>query len=156
MKYIPAVLIFLFLYSCKDTGVNTPPIATEYWLLTMPFVHDSLHLTLYQMPDSSVSIQGQWTYLYGEKTITCNHMNGFGTIVDSSLSLNATGEALFPPDSLGIVPKSEFSMQINGTFYNGISEGTWKILFNNELLLDSLQGNYVGYLRSGTGVTPGT
>jgi hypothetical protein len=160
MKYVYGILIFIsfIFYACNDSSVNQlAAITSETWhLIEDGNIHDSVNLTLYKMEDSSLSVSGNWVYVdYWDDVITCPMMSGYAVREDSSLLITTTGTAYFPPDSLGIVDTSPFTLTVKGVFINSQSRGSWSIEMTSDYGIDSLSGYFTGTRISSVGAAFG-
>jgi|WetSurMetagenome_2_1015567.scaffolds.fasta_scaffold404110_1 hypothetical protein len=144
----------IFLFCGKDSPTGLPVVAGETWHLVYPGgVQRNAEICLSKHTDSSVSVYGTLNYNFYGYLIT-GTMSGTATIIDSSVTISASGVASYPPDSSGVVESSGFNLQMSGSFIDSAAQGTWEIHFDNpdwEGWIDP--GTFTGRLQNGIGVT---
>jgi hypothetical protein len=152
------ILACLVFFSCSDKNPAGPSaIASEIWTINDVGTQNYADLTMSLLSDSAVAVHGKWYYDFYGNEITCTFMNGSAAVNDTTVSMTASGAAAYPPDSSGYVESSGFTLQMQGTFKDGTSRGTWDISFTKQEWQGWIDpGTFTGTLQSGGGVTHGT
>ena len=157
-KLLFFVAVCLAFLRCSDNNpAAASVVASETWRINDVGTQNYADLTMSLLSDSSVVIRGKWYYDFYGNEITCTFMNGSAAVNDTTVSMTASGAAAYPPDSSGYVESSGFTLQMQGTFKDGTSRGTWDISFTKQEWQGWIDpGTFTGTLQSGGGVTYGT
>jgi hypothetical protein len=141
-------------FRCSSDPASSNVIASEQWRITDSDPQNYADLMLSKLDNGAVTASGKWIYEFFGYLITCTFMSGSATIVDSSVSIIASGNAAYPPDSSGQADSSAFTLQMNGSFKAGAAKGAWEIHFADTLWEGWIDpGTFTGTLQSGSGVT---
>lgn len=149
-------LILINFSACdKDSSSPTGPnvVATEIWEFIMD--NDSSHYgeaNFKKMADENISIDGTWYFPYGDTIVTCTFQSNSVIKTDSSFSASLNGTASNPGAPEGY-RTSNFTINMNGTLYNGQSNGVYLLNFSTFGWPKNVSGTYIATRKSGSGVT---
>jgi len=150
------ITAFLFLVSCDTDPASSPSVVnSETWVVadtddsssTADLVFDSLS-------NGTVSVGGKWVYSFYGNEVTCKFLSGSAAINGTSVSIQVTGTASYPPDSSGAIEASPFVLSMTGVFSSGTAQGTWTISFTKASWDGWVaDGSFTGTCQKGSGVT---
>ncbi|MBN2007930.1 hypothetical protein JW960_01145 [candidate division KSB1 bacterium] len=151
---LSAFLLLLIVTHCSKDPTGPTTVASETWLLNDVGTQNYCDLSFSKYDNGSVSVSGKWYYYFFGYRITCSFLSGSATVVDSSVTITASGTASYPPDSSGDADTSAFTLQMNGSFKAGKSRGGWEIHFADTLWEGWVDpGDFSGTIQSGSGIT---
>ena len=142
-------------YHTLDNGViaSDASIArTEQWVLILDEGQGSVNCTLTERQDGIITADGNWVYTYQGATVSGPYTNAYVSIVESSMSITATGTATKPSAPPGY-NTSPFTLNISGSTINGQGNGTFTITFSAFGWPDRISGKWEGTRTSGRGIT---
>jgi len=105
--------------------------------------------------DGSITVDGEWTYVYNGAEVNCPFTNGIGEVSGESFSFSATGTATVSGAPAGY-NTSIFTLNVSGTTANNFGNGDYRISFNQFGWPSTLSGDWHGDLISGGGITTTT
>lgn len=153
-KHLILFIIVIISYRCSNDPAGPTATASETWLVNDVGTQNYCDLSFSKYDNGSVSVSGKWYYEFFGYRITCSFMSGSAVIVDSSVTISATGTASYPPDSSGLADTSPFTLQMDGSFKAGIARGEWEIHFADTLWEGWVDpGDFTGTIQSGSGIT---
>lgn len=139
---------------CKDSSTGTSDVvATETWagVMNNDSAQNNNAITFQKKTDGSIVSSTDWQFLL---TVHCPFTNGPVTIVDSLLSVTASGVATnTDPNIPAPYQSSPFTVSVTDTVKNGYGHGRWVIRFSTYGWPDSLQGTEIITRTSGSGIT---
>jgi hypothetical protein len=152
-----AITAFLFFVNCDNDPVSSPSVVnSETWVIAdVEDTSSTATLTFDSLSNGTVTVSGEWVYIFWDYEITCKFLTGNATINDTSVSINVTGTASYPPqDSTGYIESSPFALSMTGKFSNGETQGTWDISFTKDIWDGSVEnGSFTGTRKQGSGIT---
>ena len=128
---------------------------TEQWELILDGGRGQANVTLIQKQDGTITSDGNWIYNYQGTSVSGPYVNAPVTISGSSISIKATGTATNPSAPPGH-KTSPFTLNINGTAFNGQGDGSFTMTFQTIGWPNKLTGTWEGKRISGRGITAET
>lgn len=147
--------VFLFyLLNCSSSPTNPSVLSTETWRCNDLTTPSHIDLVLSKMSNAGVQASGTFSYLFYGDTITGIISSGAATVIDTAVTITASGNASYPPSVTGAGASSAFNLNMSGIFRDSVASGTWSIVFSDTLWQGWVTpGRFSGRLQSGGGVT---
>jgi hypothetical protein len=153
----PAVSFSILLFSLLNCSNNPsgPSISTsETWRLFDVGTQNQIDIALSKLSTGGVVTSGTFHYLFYGDTITGTISIGSAVIIDSSVTIAASGSASYPATVSGPGASSPFSLNMSGVFKDSVATGTWNIVFSDSPWQGWISpGHFSGRLQSGGGIT---
>lgn len=128
---------------------------TEQWELILDGGRGQANVTLIQKQDGTITSDGNWVYNYQGASVSGPYANAPVIISGSSISIKTTGTATDPSAPPGY-KTSPFTLNINGTAFNGQGDGPFTITFQAIGWPNEITGIWGGKRISGSGITAET
>ncbi len=158
MRYLlfsTMISVLLFVSCEKDPASSPAVVSTEEWSVSDTKDMSSTATIFFDsLSNGTVAVSGKWVYNFYGNAVTCKFLSGSASIETTSVVINVTGIAGYPPDSSGSIESSPFNLTMNGVFNNGNSYGNWKISFTKATWDGWIEnGSFNGSRKSGAGIT---